>query len=93
MTEHNIWFWLLESINGQVQAWVASTPAHTFLGLGLTVTGYAVELITVILRYLGLFIGMKQLGYLVATIIMFELILWVKRLVVDNIFSIVKFFL
>lgn len=93
MAEHNFWFWILEAITRQVLGWVVRVPAHEYWGVANSITGYGVELLTIMLRYLGAFIGLRQLGVMVGVILTFEIFLWFKRLVVDNIFSIIKFFL
>ena len=93
MTEHNFWFWILEGLVRMVLGWVVRVPAHEYWGVANTITGYTVELLTIMLRYVGSFIGLQQLGIMVGIIITFEILLWFKRLAVDNIFTIIKFFL
>ena len=93
MVEHNIWFWLLTMVAQQVSGAVIRIPAHQYWGLADSIAGYTVELLTIMLRFLGSFIGLQQLGVMVAVIIMFEITLWIKRLFIDNIFSVVKWLL
>jgi hypothetical protein len=91
--EHNFWFWILEAVTRWVLGWVTRVPEHEYWGLANMISGYTVEFLTIMLRYVGSFIGLAQLGVMVGIIITFEIILWIKRFAVDNIFTIIKFFL
>lgn len=91
--EHNFWFWILEYLTRLVLGWIVRVPAHEYWGIANSITGYTVDLLTIMLRYMGGFVGLKQLGILVGIIITFESWLWLKKLVVDNMFTIIKFFL
>ena len=93
MTEHNFWFWILEGVTRAVLGWITRVPAHEYWGVANSIAGYTVELLTIMLRYVGSFVGFAQLGLMVGIIVSFEILLWFRKLVVDNIFTIIKFFL
>lgn len=92
MIEHNFWFWLLDGIARQVNITIVRIPEHQYWGLATSITSYSVELLTIMLRYLGTFIGLRQLGIMVSLIIMFEIVLWLRKLGL-GLFTIIKFFL
>lgn len=90
MVEHNIWFWFLEAIARQVFGLVARVPAHQYWGWANSVVGYTAESSGLMISFLGLFIGFRQLEIVVGIILTFESILWAKRLVVNNLGTILK---
>lgn len=91
---HNFWYWLLTNLIGFIYGFMVGAgilPPHQQWGLAAAVTGYGAELFYLSFVFLGTFIRLKTLAFILGLLFLMEL--WRNKGKIFNIVAILRFFL
>lgn len=91
---NNFWYWIINNLVGALYGLMVGAgilPPHKQWGLAAAVVGYGGELLTLSLVFMGTFIRLRTLAFVVGLIVLMEL--WRNKGKLLNVIALVRFFL